>query len=93
MKRQKRLSKRERKALDPTHVPGGRGGAQHIHCVSCGRHIEPGEFQASPASATYLVCDHGSRFPSCVGCMQDAQARVDAHDKSGQPVRTASAWH
>jgi hypothetical protein len=61
--------------------------------VSCGRHIDPGEFDARPPSATLIVCDHGSQFPACMGCMTDAQARVDEHDRSGQPVQTASAWH
>ena len=93
MKRVKRLSKREKKALDPNYRPGPQAQAQHIHCIACGRHLDPGELTASPPTATTIVCDHGSTFASCIGCMQDAQALVDEHDKSGQPVRAAAAWH
>jgi len=95
MKRQKRITKRERKAQDPHHKPGAQtqGQNQHIHCIACGRHIDAGEFEATPASATLIVCDHGSRFPSCVSCVKDAQKLVDDHDRSGQPVKTAGAWH
>lgn len=93
MKREKRLTKREKKANDPTHRPGPHAHNQHIHCIACGRHLDPSEFESSPPSATTIVCEHGSQFPSCVGCMRDAQALVDAHDKSGQPVKVASAWH
>ncbi|MBX3128521.1 MAG: hypothetical protein KF718_17500 [Polyangiaceae bacterium] len=93
MKRQKRATKKERKALDPTHRAGPNVQAQHIHCISCGRHLDPSEFDASPASATLITCDHGSRFASCVACMQDSERRVVEHDRSGEPVRTASAWH
>lgn len=93
MKRQKRLTKRERKAQDPHHRPGPNVQAEHIHCISCGRHIDAGEFQGTPPTATLITCDHGSRFPSCVGCMQHAEQLVMEHDKSGQPVKTAAAWH
>jgi hypothetical protein len=96
MKRQKRITKRERKANDPTHRPGVRastGQQAHIHCVACGRHVEPSEFDERPPSATWITCDHGSTFPACIGCMNEAQARVDEHDRTGQPVQTAGAWH
>jgi hypothetical protein len=96
MKREKRLTKREKKSQDPTHRAGPNfkgGGQQHIHCIACGRHIEPDELSATPASAATIVCDHGSRFVACVGCMEQAQALVDEHDRTGQAVRAASAWH
>jgi hypothetical protein len=93
MKREKRLTKRERKANDPGFRPGPRGNNQHIHCVACGRHIDPAELASSPPSATWITCDHGSRFASCVGCMQEAQKRIDEHDRSGQPISAAQAWH
>ena len=57
MKREKRLTKREQKALK-----GPRPGAataheqEHIHCVACGRHLAPAEFTGSPATATRLRC-------------------------------------
>ncbi|MBK7582741.1 MAG: hypothetical protein IPI67_21415 [Myxococcales bacterium] len=93
MKRQKRLTKREKKALDPTHRPGPNTKSQHIHCIACGRHIDGEEFSGSPATATVITCDHGSQFPSCTSCMQDAERLVATHDKTGQPVQTAAAWH
>jgi hypothetical protein len=62
MKREKRLTKRERKALDPTHRAGPHAKTQHIHCVACGRHLDPSEFDATPATATTITCEHGSRF-------------------------------
>ena len=95
MKRKKRQTKRERKANDPSFVAGPRANSQqqHIHCVSCGRHIDAAEFGSTPASATWITCEHGSQFPSCVACMTDAQARVDEHDRTGQPIRSTAAWH
>jgi hypothetical protein len=93
MKRQKRLTKREKKAQDPNFRPGPRVANQHIHCIACGRHIDAAELDSSPPTATFLTCDHGSTFPSCLGCMDDAQKLIATHDKSGQPVQTASAWH
>lgn len=89
MKREKRLTKRERKALDADH----HHEQQHIHCISCGRHIEPAEFSASPPSAKILACEHGSKFPTCAACVQASQKLLDEHDRTGQPVQTASAWH
>ncbi len=93
MKRQKRPTKRERKAQDPHHKAGPNVKHQHIHCIACGRHLDPDEFGASPATATVVTCDHGSQFASCVSCMSETQARIDAHERSGQPVQVASAWH
>lgn len=93
MKREKRLTKREKKSADPNRKAGPHQKNQHIHCIACGRHLDPSEFEGTPPMATSIVCDHGSHFPSCVGCMQQSQALVDAHDKSGQPVKTAAAWH
>ncbi len=93
MKREKRQTKRERKAQDPFHRPGPHATQQHIHCIACGRHLDPGELNASPATATFITCDHGSQFACCIGCMSEAEKRVVEHDRSGQPVRLASAWH
>lgn len=90
MKRAKQLTKRERKALAPPR-PGG-GAAQHIHCIACGRHIDPAEFDA-PASATMLRCEHGSRFPSCLTCEDSSKARIAEHDRGGKNVESAAAWH
>jgi hypothetical protein len=90
MKKQKRLTKRERKA---------EGGApeqqdhQHIHCIACGRHIDSGEFHASPATAKIIACQHGSKFPACAACVGPAKQLLDEHDRTGQPVKSAGAWH
>jgi hypothetical protein len=92
MKRQKRLTRREKKILDPGPRPPGPAG-QHIHCVACGRHIDPDEFEGTPATAVTVRCDHGSTFASCVGCSVKAEALVAEHDRTGQPVKAAAAWH
>lgn len=90
-KKQKRLTKRERKeqfGKGPSGSPKA-----HIHCIACGRHIDPPELSRNPPTATYLTCQHGSRFPSCVRCTAEARARLDEHDRTGQKPRIASAWH
>ena len=89
MKKQKRLTKRERKATEaaPSH------DHQHIHCIACGRHIDGGEFSASPATAKIVACQHGSKFPACTACVPAAKQLLDEHDRTGQPVKTAGAWH
>jgi hypothetical protein len=91
MKRAKQLTKRERKALAPPR-PGGGAAPQHIHCIACGRHIDATEFDA-PALAKMLRCDHGSRFPACVSCEEVASERVAEHDRTGNNVVVAAAWH
>jgi hypothetical protein len=91
MKREKRLTKREKKAQ------GGGGGhhheAGHIHCIACGRHIDPNEFSAVPPSATVITCEHKSQFPSCATCEVTARYLVAEHDRTGKPVNTAAAYH
>lgn len=98
MKREKKLTKKERQAVTgkgpagSKAAGGGGGGDQHIHCVSCGRHLDPQEFD-DPATATMVKCAHGSTFASCVGCTTASQKLLDEHDKTGQPVKAAGAWH
>lgn len=91
MKRAKRLTKKQRKALN------GGGPADHdhghIHCTACGRHLDPGDFSASPATANWVACAHGSTFASCTACVPDTKALLDEHDRTGQPVEVAGAWH
>jgi hypothetical protein len=92
MKREKRLTKRERKAAD------GGGGEhthdhQHIHCIACGRHLDQEEFSASPPTAKIIACQHTSKFPVCTTCVAQGQKLLDEHDRTGQPVKTAGAWH
>ena len=90
MKREKRLTKRERKELTggaPKHDHG------HIHCIACGRHIDPNEFSLAPPSAIVITCDHKSQFPSCAGCEVTARYLVAEHDRTGKPVNTAAAYH
>lgn len=89
-KKAKRLTKKERKAASG----GGSGGApQHLHCIACGRHLDPGEFAGASPTARVLTCDHGGRFPSCTGCVPTATTLIAEHDRSGKPVQAASAWH
>jgi hypothetical protein len=91
MKREKRLTKREKKEKSG-------GGAQsqdhgHIHCIACGRHLDPSEFSAAPPTAKVITCQHKSQFPSCAGCEVTAKYLVDEHDRTGKPVNTAAAYH
>ncbi|MEZ4296058.1 MAG: hypothetical protein R3B70_13865 [Polyangiaceae bacterium] len=90
MKRQKQLTKRERKALKPARPQPAQN--QHIHCVACGVHLHAEQFN-DPATATYVRCKHGSTWPSCVDCKPRSQALLDEHDRTGQPVQGAAAWH
>jgi len=93
MQRKKRLTKRERKKADPQRDERLRQNAPHIHCISCGRHLDPPEFTAAPPTATYIVCQHKSRFPACVACEMAARQLVEEHDRTNKPVQTAQAWH
>lgn len=91
MKREKRLTKREKKAA-------GGGGEhthehQHIHCIACGRHLDGDEFSNSPPTAKIIACEHGSKFPVCSACVGQGQKLLDEHDRTGQPVKTVGAWH
>ena len=91
MKREKRLTKREKKEQ------GGGGQqhdhAQHIHCIACGRHIDPNEFSAVPPSALIITCQHKSQFPSCTNCEVTARYLVAEHDRTGKAVNSAAAYH
>ncbi|RYZ07977.1 MAG: hypothetical protein EOO73_09760 [Myxococcales bacterium] len=90
MKREKRLTKRERKEQSG----GGQKHDQgHIHCIACGRHIDPNEFAAAPPSAIVITCEHKSQFPACATCEVTARYLVAEHDRSGKPVNTAAAYH
>ena len=90
----KRLTKRQRQELFGKGASGSPSAeSKHIHCIACGRHIDPTELTARPASATRLTCKHGSRFVACIACTAEAQSRLDEHDRSGQPPRIAAAWH
>jgi len=94
MKREKKLTKKERQAVAGRGVAGRAAPSehQHIHCVTCGRPIEPSEFE-SPSTAMILTCAHGSQFASCIGCQIPGQKLLDEHDRTGQPVKAAAAWH
>lgn len=76
----------------PARAAGGHDHHQHIHCIACGRHLEPSEFEAPP-SATAITCEHGSNFPACVKCLPQATALVAEHDRTNTPVKTAPAVH
>lgn len=98
MKREKRLTKKERKAQGPAQVqPGGAAGQGHqhhghIHCIACGKHLEPESF-GEPGGSEFIRCEHGSDFPSCLSCHDKSQALIVEHDKTNKPVKKAAAWH
>jgi hypothetical protein len=92
VKREKKLTKRERKALKGPR-PQAAHDHEHIHCVACGRHLDPQEFEPAVNTATILRCRHGSQFPSCTACVPRSQELLDTHDRTGQPVQQAAAWH
>ena len=87
-KKAKRLSKKERRAQDPKPR-----AEKHIHCIACGRHLHAHEFSASPVTARYIACRHGTKYSVCTGCMAAGQRLLDEHDRTGQPVSSAQAWH
>jgi hypothetical protein len=90
MKREKRLTKREKKE----QAGGGHKHEQgHIHCIACGRHIDPSEFQQVPATGVVITCEHKSQFPACANCEVTARYLVAEHDRTGKPVNTAAAYH
>jgi hypothetical protein len=94
MKRVKRLTKRERKDLDPTRPEQPQQQShQHIHCIACGRHIEPAEFNAFPPKSVYLTCEHKHDFPSCADCQVTARYLIAEHERTGNAVQMAQAWH
>jgi hypothetical protein len=97
VKRQKRLTKREQKALRGPRpgAPGAQGHdhEHHIHCTACGKHLDEHEFDGAMATATYLRCRHGGNFPSCVACTDKTRELLEIHDRTGQPVQQAAAWH
>jgi ribosomal protein L32 len=93
MKREKRLTKKERKAQTPTQA--GAGGHQHqghIHCIACGKHLDAETF-GEPDGAEFIRCEHGSDFPSCIGCHDKSKAMIAEHDRTNKPVQKAAAWH
>ncbi len=92
MKREKKLTKKERKALDRVMSPQAQHDHGHIHCIACGRHIEPTEFD-EPATAAVVTCLHKSDFPACLGCVSKAKELLAEHDRTGEPVKMAGAFH
>lgn len=85
-------TKRERKAIDGKG-PSGHDHSHHIHCVACGVHLDPAQFTSSPGTARWMTCEHRRRFASCTGCVSTTQQLLDEHDRSGQPVAAAPAFH
>ena len=104
MKREKRTTKKERKAAERASAPAGRPTMAtrpqqqhqhehaHIHCVACGKHLEPDTF-GEPGGPSFYRCQHGSDFPHCAACAGKAKELVDEHDRTGKPVRKAALWH
>jgi NAD-dependent SIR2 family protein deacetylase len=104
MKREKRTTKKERKAAQPAaraaqlrqRAAAPSAGHQHehahIHCIACGKHLDPDDF-GEAHGATFYRCQHGSDFPHCTGCAERAKQMVDEHDRTGRPVQKAAAVH
>jgi hypothetical protein len=92
VKRQPRVTKREKKKLAPQATTHADEHHDHIHCTACGKHIEVEDFDA-PATALWLKCQHGSEFSACVGCKDVTQRMLDEHDRTGEPVKFAPSFH
>lgn len=100
MKREKRTTKKERKAaLAAERTSTGAAAArphehkhQHIHCIACGKHLDP-EMFGEPDGAAFYRCQHGGDFPHCMACAARAKELVDEHDRTGNRVEVAPAWH
>jgi hypothetical protein len=96
VKREKRLTKREQKAVKAAASPSAHAHEhqeQHIHCVACGRHLDASEFGGDNPLSTLVRCAHGKSWSSCVGCAARTRELLAIHDRTGQAVQTAAAWH
>lgn len=91
MKKAKRLTKKERKAAQGG--PTLQANAPHIHCVACGRHMDPGDFTQVPIVGNWVKCAHGTRYAACSRCVPEAMRRLAEHDRTGKAVQVAAAWH
>jgi hypothetical protein len=95
MKREKRLTKKERKTQGPGQTQAQAAGHQHqghIHCIACGKHLDA-EMFGEPDGAEFIRCEHGSDFPSCIGCHEKSKGLIAEHDRTNKPVQKAAAWH
>ena len=94
-KKAKRLTKRERKAQERADTPARphQHEHRHIHCIVCGRHMDSGEFEGFLPTARIITCDHGSQFAACSKCEIRARELVAEHDRTGEAVQSAPAWH
>jgi hypothetical protein len=82
MKREKKLTKRERKA-EKGPGPSGQKETGHIHCVACGRHINPSEFNA-PATAARVAVPVVRRMPRAhAGAARRARSHRPAREDGG----------
>src|ERR1700712_3438735 len=100
MKREKRTTKKERKAAQAVISTSGASRAakpgahdhKHIHCIACGKHLDPSSFGEAGGPSFYR-CPHGSDFRHCAEHEVVAKQLVDEHDRTGKPVQSVSAWH
>jgi hypothetical protein len=119
MRREPRLTKRERKAIhgkgplppapgsgdaayqsNPIGARSARDPGAHLHCVACGKHLDTvGEADKRAARGLQsnlwmaVRCAHGSEWVSCMGCLEKSKELLDEHDRTGEAVRSAAAWH
>ncbi len=90
------MTKKEKKALQggPRPATADAGGHHHhIHCTGCGAHLDDEQFEGADPEAVWLNCDHGSTFASCAVCADKTRELLAEHDRTGEPVKSASLWH
>lgn len=85
MKRARKLTKRERQAMERGVMPPEDPSV--VTCVVCDRAMGEKDF-ADGTRGIVIVCGHGSRYAACAGCDVEAQHMVDRHDRTGRPVRS-----
>jgi len=89
MKREKKLTKKQRKAQAPAAQPAA--NQPHIHCVACGRHVDAPEF--AQGRSNWVRCAHGTKYAACANCVPEAMNRLAEHDRTGKAVQVAQVWH
>lgn len=89
-KRKSRL--RSRTAAPAHHHHGHSHSHAHIHCIACGKHLDV-EMFGEPDGADWIRCQHGTDYPHCLACSDNARELLAEHDRSDEPVKRAVAWH
>ena len=85
MKRTRKLTKRERQAVERGAVPPEDQSV--VTCVVCDRPMGEKDF-ADETRGVVISCGHGSKYAACAGCDVEARHMVHRHDRTGRPVRS-----